>query len=497
VARINTNIASLIAQSNLARTQDDLNVRLQRLSTGLRINRGADDPAGLIVSERLRSELKGLDQAINNSERASSVIATTEGYLAEVSDLLNSIKSLVIEAANTGGVSQEEIEANQLQIDSAIESITRIANTASFAGLQLLNGSLDYLTSGVESADLVGVKVFSAQFGNNASIPVSVEVLSSARTASLFLSGVTAGATPAEGLITSSVTIEIAGNLGVQTLSFISGTTFSDIIAAVNTLKESTGVSAALVNPPDQTSGMTFNSAGYGSNQFVSVKKIGEGGQLFSLHPEKDDATVVQRAEGRDVTAMINGALAVGKGVQVALNAPTLSLELTLSIDFATTVGGGGSSFHITGGGATFQLGPSINASQQVGFGVQSVAPSRLGGTMIETVRYYLDSLKSGQSNSIVAGRAQAAGQVLDAAINDISVVRGRLGAFERNTIQTNIRALQIGIENIAASESKIRDADFAREIAALTRAQILTQAGTSVLATANVTAQNVLSLLG
>ena len=118
MARINTNIPSLIAQHNLSRSNDDLATRLQRLSTGLCINRGADDPAGLIVSERLRSEIRGLGQAIANSERASSVIATTEGYLAEVTDLLNSIKGLIVEAANTGGVSKEEIEANQLQLDS-------------------------------------------------------------------------------------------------------------------------------------------------------------------------------------------------------------------------------------------------------------------------------------------------------------------------------------------------------------------------------------------
>ena len=156
MTRINTNIPSMIAQNNLARATDDLTTRLERLSTGLRINRGADDPAGLIVSERLRAELQGLDQAITNSERASSVVATTEGYLAEVADLLNSIKGLIIEAANTGGVSAEEISANQLQIDSAIESITRIANTATFAGLPLLNGSLSYLTSGMPASAIVG-----------------------------------------------------------------------------------------------------------------------------------------------------------------------------------------------------------------------------------------------------------------------------------------------------------------------------------------------------
>ena len=96
MARINSNIPSLIAQSNLRRANDDLGVRLQRLSTGLRINRGADDPAGLIISERLRSEIEGISQGVKNSERASNVISTAEASLSEVSDLLNTIKALVV-----------------------------------------------------------------------------------------------------------------------------------------------------------------------------------------------------------------------------------------------------------------------------------------------------------------------------------------------------------------------------------------------------------------
>ena len=246
MARINTNISSIIAQNNLVRTNRDLATRLQRLSTGLRINKGADDPAGLIVSERLRSELRSLDQAIDNSQRASSVIATTEGYLAEIADLLNSIRSLVVEAANTGGLSEEEIAANQLQIDSAIDSITRISNTASFAGLQLLDGTLAYVTSGIATSAINGVDIFSAQFGTASSIGVEIEVVSSALTGSLFLSGNTTGSV---GALLSSVSIEIAGNTGVQTLSFVSGTTLSAVAAAVNSVKEATGVSAALVDP--------------------------------------------------------------------------------------------------------------------------------------------------------------------------------------------------------------------------------------------------------
>ena len=488
MGRINTNVPSLIAQNNLNRSASDLSTRLQRLATGLRINRGADDPAGLIVSERLRSEIKGIGQAIDNSERASSVIATTEGYLAEVADLLNSIKSLVVNSANTGGISREEVEANQLEIDSAIESITRISNTASFAGLQLLNGSLEYVTSGISSTDIAGTSINGVQFGTNSSVAVSVEVTQSAQTGVLFLSAPT-------GTLASSVTLEIAGNLGVQTLTFVSGTALSAVTAAINTVRDTTGVSAALRTASNQTSGMWFNSTGYGSESFVSVRKLGQGGGFFQTY-SAPSGTATQRDLGRDVSAIVNGALATGNGTNVSLNTPALALDIDLTDGFATTVNGTATTFNITGGGATFQLGPSITTSQQVGIGIQSVAASRLGGSTIEGGRFFLDSIKSGQANSLLLGRTGEASAVLDAAITEVSVLRGRLGAFERNTLQTNSRSLQIGLENITSSESKIRDTDFASETAALSRAQILQQAGTSVLATANSTAQNVLRLL-
>lgn len=493
MARINTNVPSLVAQRNLHRSNADLALRLERLSTGLRINRGSDDPAGLIVSERLRSELKGLDQAISNSERAISVIATTEGYLAEVNDLLNSVRGLVVEAANTGGLSLAEIQANQLQVDSAIDSITRISNTASFGGLKLLDGSLEYLVSGLPTSAISGAAIHSAQFGSNPSVPVNVEVIGSAQTAQLFLSGNTAGA---PGALLSSVTIEIAGNQGVQALTFVSGAALSAVVAAVNTYRDTTGVSASLVSATDQTSGLVLHSIGYGSDAFVSARKIGQGGDFFRMHPAQGDATVIQRDEGQDVQAVINGVLATGRGLDVTINSPSLALEMNLTSDFAT-LPGTQKSFDITGGGVVFQLGTRVNTNQQVGIGIQSVAATHIGGSMFNGARFFLDSIKSGGANSIVDGESEKASRILDAAISEITEMRGRLGAFERNTLATNIRSLQVGVENISSSESKVRDADFAEETARLTRAQILTQAGTSILATANISSQNVLSLLG
>ena len=235
MTRINTNVAALIAQNNLQRSHKDLSVSLERLSTGLAINRGADNPAGLVVSERLRTEIAGVTQAIENGERASSVIATTEAALQEIATLLNSIKGLTIQAANTVAFSEEEIEANQMQVDSAVESITRISNTTSFAGLKLLNGTLDYLVSGVNSENIHDIAILGASFGTNSTIPVTVEVLDGAEHASLFLSGNTGGS---PGALLSSVTFEVSGNDGVEALSFASGTALSAVVFAVNSVSD-------------------------------------------------------------------------------------------------------------------------------------------------------------------------------------------------------------------------------------------------------------------
>src|SRR5438067_1341877 len=209
MARINTNVSSLTAQRGLAKSQKQLGDTLRRLSSGLRINRGADDPAGLIASEGLRSEISGITQAMDNSQRASNVIATAEGSLSEVASLLLNVKSLVVQAANSGALSKAEIEANQLQVDSAVESITRISNTTTFAGLHLINGSLDYITSGMHASAIPALQINQANFGTLTSIPVKVQVVTSARTADLEFR---------TSAVASSVTLQLAGNNGVDVL---------------------------------------------------------------------------------------------------------------------------------------------------------------------------------------------------------------------------------------------------------------------------------------
>lgn len=487
MARINTNVSSLVAQRNLANANTDLSTRLQRLSTGLKINRGADNPAGLIVSERLRTEISGVGQSIDNVERAANVIATAEGSLQEINSLLVDMKALILESANTGAFSQEEIEANQLQIDSAIDSITRIANTTSFAGLKLLNGSLDYITSGIDASQISDVDLLGVNFGTNDRVPVTVEVLNSAEVASVFLSG----STGAGGALVSSVSFSVGGTTGVEVFEFASGTSTSAIVDAINSRADAIGVRASLAD----TSGIRIDSTDFGSNAFVSVEKLSTNNTTFAA-VDALDGTEVNRDTGEDVLALVNGNLALGKGLDLSLRTSVLNLELSLTSGAAATLNTP-YEFTITGGGATYQIGPQINTQQQVGFGIQSVAANNLGDSIVG----FLNSVQTGGANSLVGGdtaeRAASASKIVDESIDQVTQLRGRLGAFERNTLQATLRSSQIALENLTASESVIRDTDFAEETAALTRAQILQQAGTQTLGLANSSAANVLSLLG
>lgn len=477
MSRINTNVPSLTAQRSLQRSQRGLSDTLTRLSTGLRINRGADDPSGLIASEGLRSEISGIDQAIGNSQRASNVIATTEGALNEVASLLLNVKSMVIEAANTGALSQEEIAANQLQVDSAIESITRISNTTTFAGLRLLDGSLDYVTSGLQTTDITSLRINQANFGGLPSVPVDVEVIASGKPAELLFTQATVSAT---------VTLEIHGPEGADTLTFLSNTTAADIATAVNRITPTTGIEVDFVNGTDATSGILFRSTSYGSKAFVSVESQGASSGFATTDV---DGNARKRTNGQDVVATINGALTTGDGLNIGLNTSGLDLELTLDENF----GAGSTTFNITDGGSLFQLGTKVTSNQQVSIGIQSVAASKLGNLDVG----FLNSVTSGGPAALSLDEGPAiASKIIEVAIKQVAIMRGRLGAFEKNTLETNVNSLNIAMENVTASESSIRDADFAKETSELTRNQILTQAGTSVLATANSTPQSVLSLL-
>jgi len=468
MSRINTNVSSLIAQRVLTRNNNSLNKSLERLSTGLKINSGADDPAGLIVSENLRDEKAGITQAIDNANRASNIIGTAEGGLSEVSSLLTQLQSLVSQSANSGGLSKEEVDANQLQVDSILSTVNRIAQSTSFQGKKLLNGSYSYTTSGVASTSFDNVQINAAKIPSGKTVNVVVEVTTSAQTAQL---GYTGGA-----IAGGNVTIEIAGNTGTEQLSFASGTTVSAVAAGINSVTTATGVSAT-VSGTD----LRIESTEFGSDNFVSVKAVAGSFSVSGGASGKD--------YGRDAAVTINGASAQAHGKAISFRSSNLDIEFDLDATFNTP---GTDSFHITGGGAEFALGSKVTEANKASLGISSVSTGSLG----DSTSGFLSSLASGGANSLTSNNLVTAQKVIDKAIKQVSSLRGRLGAFQKFTIGSTINSLGVAYENVSASESAIRDTDFAQETANLTRNQILSQAATTVLAQANAAPQNALSLL-
>jgi len=599
MTRINTNVSSLIAQKTLSRSNMDLQSALTRLSTGLRINVGKDDPAGLIASEALRSDITSVEKAITNTERANQVIATADSALGQVSSLLNDIRGLVTEAANTGAMSDEQIAANQLQVDSALEAINRIAQTTSFQGRKLLDGSLGFVTTaGTGAGNIADLEINQANLGTTGSISVDINVATAATKAgltttitesdpiaaadaSLFIggeqidvtldntatavagalgNGITVNVTESDSVIegeiltafdetngelnvtiastnvgtdttigniaaailamsevsavddnggtatvythggdgtTSSATFangvdavagleadlvfELRGNTGSEVFSFAEGTEATDVVAAINLVSDATGVEASYA-----TNTLTLASVEYGSDALVEVNMISESGSAttFSDDLQNEDGAAI-RDIGADIVATVNGISADGSGNALSINTATLDLNATI-----TAAQTGSMAFTIDGGGAMFQIGPDVVSNQQARIGVQSMNSASLGGT---SGSMYL--LASGGTASL-ANDPTTAAKIVDEAIGAVASLRGRLGAFQKNTLESNMFTLGDTLSNLTDAESSIRDADFAAESAKLTRAQILVQSGTSVLAIANQNPQNVLSLL-
>ena len=465
---INTNVSSLIAQRALAVNNQNLNTSLERLSTGLKINSGADDPAGLIASQSLQAEQTGLQAAISNATAANNVIGTAEGGLNEVSSLLTQLDGLVNTAASTGGQSADEVAANQLQVDSILSTINRLAGSTSFNGTQLLDGNLDYTTSSAAASAFTSLVVNSANLPQNQTQSVVVNVLNSATVGKVAFTGAATA---------SATTLQIAGVNGTQQLSFGSGTTVAQIATAVNNVSSTTGVTASA------TAGkLTFLAQTAGSKNYVSVQSLAGTFAVTGGTSGKDFGT--------DANVEVNGAKAEASGTNITYSSNNLDLSFTLS---TALNGGKNKTFGITGGGATFALGATVSDGTNASIGIQSVSTGSLG----DATNGFLDTLGSGGSNNLSSTSLDGAQKIVSEAISQVASLRGRLGAFQDFTIGSTINSRHVAYENASSAESAITDTDFAAETANLTRNQILSQAATSVLTQANSAPQLALKLLG
>ena len=294
------------------------------------------------------------------------------------------------------------------------------------------------------------------------------------------LSGVATGTVGLE----NAVVFELAGSLGAEVLSFDAGTSIDDVIAGIELVADATGVNASV--DADDAGTLNLTSTSFGSNASVAINIISEG---TGETPAGTFTTAVgqgDRDTGSDVQATVNGVASTGNGNDISINTATLDLSASLTAGFTGTA-----SFTIDGGGALFQLGPDVVSNQQARLGIGSVNTAQLGG-----VNGLLFQLGTGGSADLTNDPTQA-GAIVEEAINQVTSLRGRLGAFQRTTLDTNANALNDTLVNLSEAESAIRDADFAEETAELTRSQILVQSGTAVLQIANQNPQNVLSLLG
>ena len=282
----------------------------------------------------------------------------------------------------------------------------------------------------------------------------------------------------ASGGLSQDAVFELSGATGSEVFNFEAGTSIAELADAINLVRDATGVEATVNGTT-----LELTSTAYGSRRLRRHRVISEEARRRHVHALRSAPGA--RDDGTDVVATVNGINANGNGNVFSINTATLDLNATVAAGFTGSI-----AFDITGGGALFQLGPDVVSNQQARIGITSVNTAKLGGASGK-----LYQLGSGGSADLATDPTTAAA-IVDEAINQVTALRGRLGAFQRTSLETNKNALNDTLVNLTEAESPIRDADFAAETAALTRAQILVQSGTTVLQIANQNPQNVLALL-
>jgi flagellin len=463
--RIYTNIAALNAHSNLLINDLQLQKSIERLSSGLKINRASDDPAGLVISENLRTQVAGLTQAIANSNDSANMVKTAEGSLNEVHSLLRSMRTLALHAANSAVNDQTAIQADQQQISSAIESLNRIASQTQFGTVKLLNGTIG--TSYTSAMPNI-VKGVSGYFAGACTGMATVQVTQMADQASKI----------GDQMYDFSTSAIAAGTVivnGVNIGTFTTADTIQNVVDAINGRSNQTGVVASLSCGGGGY--LVVNQTNYGSDYKVEYS---DTGAIF------ETTATTFTAAGTDaqgiVTFVGNSAVTLNSGKGLVMSSAGGSFKVGLTA--LATENTYGNAFQVTMGNATFQIGG--NAAQTVALAIDDISASQLG-TTVES---------NGVAGIDVTSDADTAIQVLDEAISQISTLRARLGAFQKNVLESNINSLMTAVQNVSASESAIRDTDMAEEVVSFTRSQVLVSAGTAMLAQANAAPQSILTLL-
>lgn len=567
--KINHNQGSLNAWRHLTNNDFMMNRTLERLSSGLKINSASDDPAGLSISEKLRAQVVSLNQAVENSEQASSMINTAEAAMNEIHNLLTSMRELAVHAANEGVNDSDALEADQAQIRSSLDTISRIADTTQFGTKYLLNGSTNNrvsilgassvgldratkstLASGTHTVTISNVTAPEGIFvdetaASNAGLDSTVDptptdlnagthtVSIRAATSSFIESDLGLG----EAIIESGALLTITNGATVNTITFGADTvnTAANIASAINSqttnfvasveLDGSLRIRSAQVGGAEEISlsvdgtnltqaelGMSTLSGSDGTTATIQLDQgatqelsntpgtvtllDGLGGQLAidttgAAQEDFKSATIDLTISAATFDASLDNGdeVTMRAGVESTLISG-LSSGGKLSTIFGNDVAAGSASISVLDNALVFQVGG--NYGQSVKIGVQDMAATELGAGVAN--KSLFDSLDDVDVRS--AQGAQDALLLIDKAINDVSAQRSELGAFQRNTLESNLANLRIAAENLSSAESTFRDADLALEMAEFTRLQILSQTGVAMMAQANALPQAVLRLI-
>jgi len=455
----NSNTLSLL--NILNRTSANQSQTLTRLSTGIRVNSGKDDPAGLIAIRSLQSELTGVDASLVNNQRSDSLLGVAEGSLTQVADLLTQIESLSVASANQSGVSAAEIAANQEQVDQAITAIDRIIGSTEFNGKKLLDGSLGINVTGVNAANITDVRVSSKNPANSTTLNVNVTAAASQANFSL-----------ATTSATTATTITIQGKDGTANFDIAANEAFSSIVAKINAATAQTGVTAS-------ANGANLNllSSDYGTDAFARVTVL--SGDTTNILAGED--------KGVDAVATVNGQSAAVDGLQVNFSGGGVAASFNLTT--AYNQAGGATSFTVASGGATFQLGS--NASSRSTLGISGLFSQQLGSA----VNGVLSTLRGGGTNALATNANQAAIVARDA-ITQVSRVQGQVGGFRKFQVGAALTQQTTAKESLTSALSTIRDVDFAVETANLNKQNVLLQSSIQLLGLANQQSASILSLL-
>jgi flagellin len=485
---INTNVASLNAQRNLSASQNSLNTSIQRLSSGLRINSAKDDAAGLAISDRMNSQIKGMTQATRNANDGVSMAQTAEGALSSSGDILQRVRELAVQSSNSSN-SASDRKALQTEVTQLTSELNRIAGTTEFNGTKLLDGSMGTANFqvGANAGQLIsmtGSNFTTSTYGNNR----------------LDASALQAGTAATNGIAGGAGTLKINGSLGSKAIDVVAGDTAKTTAANINKQSGDTGVTAtaktdALVtatagqsytfeltsdNPSTKPVTVSFSVGTADANGYASAisafnaqsAKTG----VTASYDETGGGLKLTNAEGNDIklkNVSTDAASTATMGTYGADGVALAGPAATEGTDGATAVGR-----------LVLDSEDSFSVADTSGFGLAS-------GTTTGS-----SALKSVADLDITTFEgAQSAIKTADAALGKVNSQRAQLGALQ-SRFSSAISNLQSSTENLSASKSRITDTDFASETANMTRGQILQQAGTSMLAQANSLPNGVMSLL-